>query len=343
MKQAFAFTIVLTLLACSPAPAQQAGPPADNQPAARVGDHTITVADLDARWRKENAPQQAEVVRALYEGRRAALDDIVADMAIAEAARAKSMTPEAYETAELATRLQPVTDAQVSAFYEGNKSQMQGRSLDEMKPLIRDFLEQQHRAEARQQLVTELRKNGPPVRVLLAAPRVEVAIAPTDPVKGKANARVTIVEFSDFQCPYCQRVLPTLRRVEEAYGDQVRVVWKDFPLTQVHPQAFKAAEAAHCAEDQGKFWAYHDRLFADQQALQPEALKASAASLGLDTKQFEACLDSSKYAERVRAGQAEGSRVGVRSTPTFFINGREVGGAQPYEVFATIIDEELAK
>jgi protein-disulfide isomerase len=154
---------------------------------------------------------------------------------------------------------------------------------------------------------------------------------------------VTLVEFSDFQCPFCQRVAPTLKQVKEKYGDKVRVVWKDFPLTQIHPQAFKAGEAAHCAADQGKFWEYHDRLFANQQALQPNDLKKHATDLGLDATAFASCLDTSKYGERVRDGVAEGSRLGVNSTPTIYINGRVLSGAQPFETFVSVIDEELAK
>jgi protein-disulfide isomerase len=131
--------------------------------------------------------------------------------------------------------------------------------------------------------------------------------------------------------------------VRDTYGDKVRIVWKDFPLTQIHPQAFKAGEAAHCAGDQGKFWEYHDRLFANQQALQPDELKQHASALGLDAAKFAACLDQSKYGERVRGGVAEGGRLGVNSTPTIYINGRMLSGAQPYEAFVAVIDEELAR
>jgi protein-disulfide isomerase len=121
----------------------------------------------------------------------------------------------------------------------------------------------------------------------------------------------------------------------------VRIVWKDFPLTQIHPEAFKAAEAAHCAGEQGKFWEYHDRLFANQEALQPAALKAYAADMELDSPRFDACLDSSQFADRVRAGVALGTRLGVNSTPTIYVNGRAFSGAFPYESFAAAVDEEL--
>ena len=129
----------------------------------------------------------------------------------------------------------------------------------------------------------------------------------------------------------------------QSYGDKVKLVWKDFPLTSIHPEAFKASEAAHCAGDQGKYWEYHDRLFQNQRALQVDSLKKQAADMGLDAAAFGSCLDSGKYADRVREGLQSGTALGVGSTPTLFINGRLVTGAQPFEAFRAIIDEELQR
>jgi protein-disulfide isomerase len=154
---------------------------------------------------------------------------------------------------------------------------------------------------------------------------------------------VTLIEFSDFQCPFCRSVAPTLKQIRDRYGDKVRIVWKDFPLTQIHPQAFKAGEAAHCAGDQGKFWEYHDQLFGHQSALNPSDLKRSAAALSLNTATVDQCLDSSKHAERVRDGVSLGTGLGVNSTPTVYVNGRVLSGAQPLEAFVALIDEELAR
>jgi protein-disulfide isomerase len=253
------------------------------------------------------------------------------------------MSAEDYEAAELKARMKPVGEADVVTFYQSNINQMQGRSLEVMAPAIRRYLQDQSSETARASLIADLRKSGPEVRVLFDAPRHTVEVTADDPSIGSASAPVTLVEFSDFQCPFCQRVAPTLKQVKQTYGDKVRIVWKDFPLTQIHPQAFKAGEAAHCAADQGKFWEYHDRLFANQQQLMPADLKKHATDLGLDSKAFDSCLDSSKYGERVRDGVAEGSRLGVNSTPMIYINGRALSGAQPYEVFASVIDEELSK
>lgn len=345
MRQLFACVAVLLLLACSSGGAQQpsAGTPGAQDTAAQVGGRSITVKELDDRWRETDAAASAQALQALYDGRRAALDDIIASMLIEQAATAKNQTVAQFIDAELARRATPVTDTEIAIFYGENRGQMQGRTLEQMSALIRGYLENQKRQGARAALVAELRKAGPPVRVMIDAPRQEVAIAADDPSIGPANAPVTIIEFSDFQCPFCQRVVPTLKQVQQKYGDRVRIVWKDFPLTQIHPQAFDAARAGNCAQEQGKFWEFHDQLFANQGALEIEALKRYAAAAGLDGARFAQCVDSGKYQARVQAGLEAGGRLGIGSTPTTFINGRVVTGAQPLDVFVGIIDEELAR
>jgi protein-disulfide isomerase len=340
MKRALFLTAAVSLFACSSAPAQQAG---GGDAVARIGNRVVTAKELDDRWATLDPAGHAEAAQKMYDGKRSALDAIIADMLIADAAKAKNLTPAAYEEAEMKTRTKVVGEADVVTFYQSNINQMQGRSLEVMAPAIRRYLQDQQADAARASLIAELRKAAPEVRVLFDAPRHAIDVSADDPAIGSASAPVTLVEFSDFQCPFCQRVAPTLKQVKEKYGDKVRVVWKDFPLTQIHPQAFKAGEAAHCAADQGKFWEYHDRLFANQQALQPTDLKKHAADMGLDAAAFATCLDSSKYGERVRDGVAEGSRLGVNSTPTIYINGRVLSGAQPYETFVSVIDEELSK
>lgn len=343
MRKTLLLTPVALLLACSSTPAQQAGGPNPGDVAARVGERAITVRELDEKWKTEDPAQHAEATQMIYDGRRAALEAMVADMLLGEAGKKAGMSAEAYLESEIAKRTKPVTDADVVTFYQANISQMQGRPLEAMSPAINRYLTDQQRATARDAVLAELRKAGPAVRVSLDAPRATVALEATDPALGAATAPVTIVEFSDFQCPFCQRVAPTLKQLKAAYGDKIRIVWKDFPLTQIHPQAFKASEAAHCAGDQGKYWELHDVLFANQQALQPADLKKYAAGLGLDATKFDACLDTSKYGERVRNGVAQGSQLGVNSTPTVYVNGRRLSGAQPYEVFTSVIDEELSR
>ncbi len=163
------------------------------------------------------------------------------------------------------------------------------------------------------------------------------------PSKGPAKAPVTIVEFSDFHCPFCRRVLPTLAQLESQYGEKIKLVFRDFPIDNLHPEASKAHEAARCANEQGKFWAYHDKLFASPPKSSPEIFKGFAKDLGLNATAFEVCLSSGKYQAAVKKDIEEGNRLGVTGTPAFFINGRIISGAQPLEAFARVIDDELAR
>ena len=162
------------------------------------------------------------------------------------------------------------------------------------------------------------------------------------PSRGNPKAPVTIVEFSDFQCPYCVRARPAVARVREVYGDKVRFAFRHFPL-DFHQQAEKAGEAAACAGEQGKFWEMHDLLWANSAKLQVPDLKAHAATLGLDAAAFGPCLDSGRYAHLVEGDLAAGQGYGVSGTPAFFVNGRPLVGARPFEAFAQVIDDELAR
>jgi protein-disulfide isomerase len=164
-----------------------------------------------------------------------------------------------------------------------------------------------------------------------------------DPMKGDINAPVTIVEFSDFECPFCERYYSqTYKQIDEQYikTGKVRYVFRDYPLS-FHPDAQKAAEAAQCAGDQGKFWEMHDMIFENQHAMGVGNLKSYAEGMGLDSQLFNQCLDSGKYSQEVLDDQQDGARYGVSGTPTFFINGKIVVGAQPYSVFKEAIDAEL--
>ena len=163
-----------------------------------------------------------------------------------------------------------------------------------------------------------------------------------DPAWGPADARVTVVEFSDFQCPYCgQFKQQTYNQLRAKYGNKIRFIFRDFPLSAIHPDAEKSAEAANCAKEQGKFWEYHDLLFANQRALSVQNLKQYATNLGLNQAKFNACLDSGQYAQEVASDQADGEANNVRGTPTFFINGRPLVGAQPFSEFQKVIDPQL--
>jgi len=170
----------------------------------------------------------------------------------------------------------------------------------------------------------------------------EVDIA-TAPAKGVTTAPVTIAEFSEFQCPFCRQVTATLEEIEKTYKDRVRFVWKHLPLVGIHPRAMGAAVAAEAARKQGRFWEYHDKLFANQERLEADDLRRYAQELGLDLARFDSDREDPDLTTKVQADMAEATALGVKSTPTFFINGRLVSGAMPFETFSTIIDDELAK
>jgi protein-disulfide isomerase len=180
---------------------------------------------------------------------------------------------------------------------------------------------------------------------LLPIPEIKpVALTPgNDPTRGAADAKVTMYIFSDFECAFCASVEPTLSSLMSAYGDRVKFVFKNYPLDTKHPSARKAAEAAECANEQGMFWEYHDKLFANQQALSTDDLKKYAADLGLDAVKFGACLDSGSMAQEVESDYQEGVNEGVSGTPTFFINQQFLSGSLPLGTFEKIIDRELAK
>jgi protein-disulfide isomerase len=172
------------------------------------------------------------------------------------------------------------------------------------------------------------------------------ALADDDPILGDKNAPVTIIEFSDYQCPFCGRFYSqTLTQLKEKYINtgKVRLVYRDFPLDSIHPQATPAAIAANCAGEQGKYFEYHDKIFENQPGLGSESLKTWAGEIGIDVKKWEACIADPAQLQEVRKDLADGSAVGVQGTPAFFVNGQLVSGAQPYTVFEQIIEGELAK
>jgi len=240
---------------------------------------------------------------------------------------------------EVNGKIAPVTESDIAAVLEASRERFEGQPSDEARSQIRDLLVKQRRISRRRDFVGALRSRGN-VRVLVAPPRVTVGNAP-GPAKGPTSAPVTIIEYSDFQCPFCSRGAATLRAVAAKYGDRVRIEFRHFPLP-VHPDAAKAAEAAMCASEQGMFWEMHDSLFANQKAgFSRDSLKRYATDVGLDRAQFDTCVDSGRHSSDVEKSVEAATRAGVSSTPTFFINGRYESGALPLEPFSAIVDEEL--
>lgn len=351
MSRATLGLVLLTALACSSAEtapsaqAAQAAPTASPSPdavVAEVAGRKITLKELDAKWEETDPAEQARAMQLLYQNRRNVLDQMVGDILIENAAKAAGTDAKAYLEQETAKRATPPTDAEIQQFFDENKDRAPGRTFEQLKGPIGEFLKSQRQQQARAQLVDELTKKSTAVKVSLDPPRRDVALASHDPARGPATAPITIIEFSDYQCPYCARVTPTLAKLRAAYPDKIRIIFKDFPLPN-HQLAPKAAEAAHCASEQDKYWEMHDVMFANQQQIDVAGLKKSATSLGLDQAKFDQCLDSGKFADIVKTNLDQGTKLGISSTPTLYVNGRPVIGAQPYEYFVNVIEEELAK
>ena len=337
----FACALPLLFVACSSAAQQAAKTQGPGDIVATVGNVSITLADVDQKAMQTPANEfgTMKLVLAMYEARRSAIDQIAGEKLIDIEAKTRGVTSTALIDSEITSKIQTVTDADITAWYAANQARVQGAAIDQVRAPIRNLLIQQRSAAAYQSYVDQL-KAKTPVRITLDPPRQKVAAADS-PAQGPSSAPIELIEFSDFQCPYCYRAHPTVKQVLNTYGDKIRFVYRNYPLPN-HPNARPAAEAAQCANEQGKFWPFHDRLFDDQTKLADTDLKASAAALGMDAGKFNACFDSHKYKAKVEADMQAGNDAGVNGTPAFFINGRMLSGAQPFEEFKKVIDEELA-
>jgi len=335
----------VAVLACqSPRPTQastaEGAATGKNAPVAKVGAVVITAEELDKAIRNE----LNEIDQKTYDLRKQALDQMINQKLVEAKAKAAGVEVEEFLRKELASKVAEPGDEEARALYERAKSAGQVNDpYDKVKPQIIGFLKQQKGQAVLQQYVEQLRAESK-VEVLLPAylpPKVEVAA--TGPSKGPEAAPITIVEFSDFQCPYCARAEATVKDLLglEKYKGKLRLVYRDYPLPS-HNLAPKAAEAAHCAGDQGKYWEMHGKLFATTPKLEVTDLKAYARELSLDTGRFDKCLESGEKAKTVTDHAKAGEEAGVRGTPAFFINGRLISGAQPMAAFTAIIDAELA-
>jgi protein-disulfide isomerase len=331
-----ALALGLWLPACSASAADSSAKDNPNQVVARINGKAITEAELKANSKDTFDQLEREYRQKQHEIMESQLHQLVQDRVLDLEAAASKKTKD-----QLLAEIKPaeVTDADVDKFYEENKAQIP-RPKDQIAPQIKQYLAQQRQSEAREKFYGTLEAKYK-AEYLMEPIRVEVAAA--GPAKGgPAGAPVTIVEFSDFQCPYCSRLNPTIDQVMSKYGSKVRLVFRQFPLP-MHQNAAKAAEAALCANEQGKFWEMHDSMFKDQAALAVDALKTKAAGLGLNAQAFNSCLDSGKEAAAVKADMKAGQEAGVNGTPAMFVNGRFISGVVPASQLSQVIDEELKK
>jgi protein-disulfide isomerase len=334
--------VVVFLTGCSQSAAQQAAMPAPNDVVATVGSTSLTLAQVDERALRQSTGRFASMnlAQALYEARRVAIEELIEEALLQGDAKARGLEPPAVIEQEITSKVAQPTDTETTRWYEENQARLQGATLDQARAGIRAYLVQERTAAIRRQYMDGLRAKVA-TRIMLEPPRRVIAKA-ARPTQGPEDAPIQMIEFSDFQCPYCERAFATVKQVLNTYGDKIHFTYRHYPLAN-HPRARPAAEAAQCAAEQGKFWPYHDTLFGNQSRLSDGDLKQHATQLGLDAAQFATCFDSRKYQAEIDVDIRAGDEAGVSGTPAFYINGRMLTGAQPFEEFKRIIEDELAR
>lgn len=311
----------------------------DGAKIAEVDSQSILASDLQKYAGKEISVQREN----LYKLEKQKLEEYINAFLLTQEAKKRGVSVEAVLDQEVNSKIMPVGDDEIDVFYKLNRTRIPV-DLDKVREQIRGYLRNQ-KIEAQKVLFFKSLRSKAKVVTYLKPPsvfRVDLSVA-GEPFKGSEKARVTIVKFEDFQCPFCKQVQPTFHELLSRYNDKVRLVHKDLPLESLHPQARQAAEAARCAYEQGKFWEYHDKLYANSPKASADDLKSYAKEVGLNVDSFDHCLASGKYKAVVQQDLNEGAQLGLTGTPTFFINGREISGNQPLETFEAIIDEELTR
>jgi len=336
---------LLVVLASSAACKRSAGTGTPNQapsppPAGTVGEvdgTPITAAELEERV----GNRLARIRQEEYETRRQALDEIIADRLLEKEAKRRGISVKDLMRDEVDNQVKEPDPAYVQNLYEQNHARFASRPKEKALADIRDLLKNRDREERRAALSKSLRAKSE-VKVALEAPRTAVAVPASAPTLGPDGAPVTIVQFADYQCPFCHRAQGTIEQILSRYPGKVQLVHRDFPLDG-HPQAFPAARAARCAGEQGKFWDYHRSLMTDKGPMDDVDLKARAQVLKLNPGAFAACLASDRFDAAIRASLDEGMRAGVNATPSYFVNGRLLAGALPFEEFQQVVDAELSR
>ena len=290
---------------------------------------------LETRRLQFEATSKAEEHQVIEE----ALNGMIADRLLTREAADRGLSVEDLLATEVTANIPLPAEEEVQNVYNLNREQLSGVPFEVGMGQVRDFLRERGYDQTLENYVRDLREQYG-VQSFLGPYRVDVETE-GHPGVGSVDAPITIVEFSDFECPFCRQTEPVIRQIQEEYGDQVRFVYRQFPLNDIHPRAQKAAEASLCADEQGQFWNMHDALFLEPVELEVASLKAKAVGVGLDAEAFNECLDSARYEVRVDDDVRDGVRAGVTGTPMVFINGRPVSGAQPFESYVAIIDDEL--
>jgi protein-disulfide isomerase len=324
--------VLVPAAALSGAPATpDAAIPDPNPIVAAVDGQGITF--LDFARKRPTALFQAE--NAYFEAEKKAVDAYLDDYLLERQAQKENVTVEKLLEIHVNGQLAAdPSDESLKVYWEGLDTT---DTFEAMRDKIKDHLRERRLGKLKQAYVKSLRDQAQ-ISLHVAPPRAAVAIA-NAPVRGAAAAPLTLVEFADYECPYCQQIAPDLLKAEADYKGKIKIVFKDMPLP-MHPHAQKASEAAHCAGAQNKYWEYHDYLFNSKELEVPQ-MKADAKTLGLDVEAFDKCLDSGATASVVKTNLDEAIDLGLSGTPSFFLNGRFVSGSLSYDQLRQLLDEEL--
>jgi protein-disulfide isomerase len=314
--------------------------------AARVGDRTITMADVDREWQRVDPGGYLAASRQLYDARRRIVTDMVNSELLAREAASRGITVDALLKEELPKRTVPLPDNAVTALYESLGSRTRGATLDQLRPALRAWLATKVEPDlAKMTYVEELTKVSTRADILMLPPRVEIEHAPDDPALGPAAAPVELVIFGDFANPAYGRFALTLPRVRDMFGARVRVVFKHFPANDT--ASIAASEAAACANLQGKFWPFHDALLGEAGALDAARFKSVATKIALDRAAFDACVDKELTRDRIGLALEETRRYEIPASASVLVNGRLApeppAFLPPFEFFKRLVEEELAR
>ena len=303
---------------------------------ATVNGQNITSAEVEDFLRPMIFNMQDEV----YKLRKTQLDLRINDLLLEQEAQKRKLTARALLDAEVSPLIKKVTEEDARLYYENNKDRMNG-SFEQLKLRIIDYMQRSQEENVEKSFAERLRR-GASIQTFLMPPEQPVYSISTEdrPSRGRTDAPVTIIEFTDYQCPSCAYTQPIVEDVLKEYGDRLRLVVRNFPLDQ-HENAFKAAEAAEAAREQGKYWEYITILFHNQSALGPDKLKEYASQVGLDRSRFDAALDSGKFADRVQRDIQDGMKLGIDSTPTLFVNGRKMTEQKNHDSIKAAVDSAL--
>jgi protein-disulfide isomerase len=308
---------------------------------ATVGAEEVTMAEVRAAIGEQLDVLEMRYLRQRHKAIEGTLDRLVRDKVLAAEAKKVGKGLDQLINEAAGGSVEP-TSIDVQAWYNQNQARLGGRPLAQVESQIVELLRTERRNAAAQTLQERLHKDYS-VAIKLEPIRVTLNNEGA-PAIGDANAPVTVVEFSDFQCPYCKGFVSTINRLKESHGKQVRIVYRQYPIPNLHANAIKAAEASLCANEQGKFWEMHDLMFEEQNKLTVSELKEKAGRLKMNKSKFDNCMDTGRHVEQVQNDMKEGLRSGVTGTPSLFINGVQLeGGAVSYETLVKAIEKELAR